>query len=357
MTGAACLALGRTATLLKLGVLASAYVVQCLRGSTRAFDHRGHALKNHPGQIAVAASLRDLLAGGSLTREHEEIMRAIAEKMSEDGVVDSGVYLQSAYSLRCIPQILGPVLETYTFCRRIVEEEVNACNDNPLIMETPEDTFHGGNFHGQYVAMACDYLAIGVVEIGALAERQLNRLVDPHLNGDLPGCLASGDPGLHCGYEGGQYLATSLASENIDLAAPSSVKSIPSNGSNQDIVSMGLTAARRALRVSDHVLTILATLVGACHQASWFLGAEKFSLSTQPLCDALGAKVPLYEDGFAIAEVLGQVRGFLASEQGAAYLNRVVDLGAGVEARTWDAGQTGAPGFATHTPLATAATH
>ena len=229
MTGTACLGLVGAATLTKAALLLSACTVQCLRGTTRAFDHRGHALKNHDGQVAVAAAMRRLLEGSALARDHGDVMAAVSGKMSADEVVDSHQYLQSAYSLRCVPQILGPVVDTLAFCTRIVEEEVNACSDNPLVMETPEESFHGGNFHGQYVAMACDYLAIALAEIGVLADRQLNRLVDPHLNGDLPPCLADGATGLRCGYEGGQYLATSLAAENLDLAAPSSIKSLPSN--------------------------------------------------------------------------------------------------------------------------------
>ncbi|GAB4213032.1 MAG: histidine ammonia-lyase [Roseiflexaceae bacterium] len=317
MTGAACLALVKAQQLLKQEVLASAGLIECLGGSTRAFDVRGHALKNHAGQVAVARTLTELLADSSLTHDHAALMQEITSKSAHtDDVVNTGVFLQNAYTLRCVPQILGPVVDTLNYSRRLVEEELNSCNDNPLIFETVEDTFHGGNFHGQYVAMACDFLNIALTEIGVLAERQLNRLLDPHLNGALPEFLAYGKSGLLCGFEGAQYLATSVASENLDLAAPASVKTIPSNGQNQDVVSMGLIAARKSLQLTENVQTIVASLVAGCHQASYFIGAEKFSPPLQQVNAALGQLVTQYRDDTPVAEWVERVRTHLASPQG-----------------------------------------
>jgi histidine ammonia-lyase len=327
MTGTACMALVRAYQILKLALVASADVVQCLGASTRPFEHRGHVLKNHSGQIYVAKIMRQLLAGNKLTREHQDIMKAIYQlSSSQDDVVDSKIYLQDAYSLRCMPQVLGPVLETLNFCRRIIEEEANSTNDNPLFFETPEDTFHGANFHGQYAAMACDYLNIALTEVGVLAERQLNRLVDPHLNASLPAFLACGNTGLLCGFEGAQYLATSIASENLDLAAPSSVKSLPSNGSNQDIVSMGLISARKSLKLVENVTTILTVLVAACQQAAQFIGIDHFSTPIREIHQRLSQVVPLYQDDSPINEHLNAIRAFLTSPEGWAYLDRNVQF-------------------------------
>jgi histidine ammonia-lyase/tyrosine ammonia-lyase len=178
-------------------------------------------------------------------------------------------------------------------------------------MDTPERAFHGGNFHGQYVAMACDYMNIAVTEIGVLAERQLNRLVDPHLNGHLPPFLAKGQTGLFCGFEGAQYLATSLAAENLDLAAPSSIKSIPSNGSNQDVVSMGLTSARKAVRLTEHVEVMVSALIAACHQATFFLDREKLSPPIRRLHEELSHSVGEYRDDTPISDLLAKVRSFV----------------------------------------------
>src|SRR6185312_7965014 len=307
MTGVACLALVKAIDLLKLAVFASADVVQCLEASTRAFDHRGHVLKNHDGQVQVAAALRGLLKGSGLTREHPEIMQAIREQTGDGGaVVDLDVFLQNAYTLRCIPQILGPAFDAIVFCRRLVEEEVNSCNDNPLIFDRPEESFHGGHFHGQYVGMASDFLNIALTEIGVLAERQLNRILDPHLNGRLPAFLADGEAGLFCGYEGAQYLATSVASENLDLAAPASVKTIPSNGQNQDVVSMGLIAARKSLEIAENVNSILAVLIGSCHQAMHMIGANRLSPLVREFHEKLAPDFPLYKDDQAISHVIAR---------------------------------------------------
>ncbi|MCI0391353.1 MAG: aromatic amino acid ammonia-lyase [Acidobacteria bacterium] len=328
MTGVACSALIRAHKLLQLAVFASADLLQCLGASTRAFDHRGHALKNHAGQVLIAQALRRLLDGSTLTPDHRELMKSISEQAERhNGVAETTILLQPAYTLRCIPQILGPVADTLNFCRRIFEEELNSCNDNPLIFETAEDAFHGGNFHGQYVAMGCDYLNIALTEIGALAERQLNRLLDPHINGKLPPFLASGDSGLFCGFEGAQYLATSIASENLGLAVPASVKSIPSNGQNQDIVSMGLISGRKSLQLCDNVLTILSVLIAACYQASHFIGPEKFNSPISELHLELSSLFGLYKDDFPISELITETRDHLMSERRFSALDALVDLG------------------------------
>lgn len=310
MTGVAAVALVKARRLLRLALWASAAFVQVMQGSTRAFEARGHALKNHRGQNAIAQVITDLLAGSHLTREHEDVMRLISEEGADNGeVMPVKEYLQNAYTLRCIPQILGPVLDSMAYCRRLVEEELNSANDNPLIFESPETIFHGGHFHGQYVAMASDFLNISITEIGVLAERQLNRILDPHLNKAYPAFLALGDEGLFSGLQGSQYLATSIASENLDLAAPASIKSIPSNGQNQDVVSMGLIAARKSLRLLDNVNTIVSVLVAACYQAATITGIQQFSPAVRGLLELLATKTPGYRDDEGIAsDFLSTVR-------------------------------------------------
>ena len=325
MTGMAAVVLDRAYRLVNSEILLSSVMTQCLRGSTRAFDARGHELKGHPGQILVAAKLRELLAGSGLTHEHAELMSAIEEQNIE-AVVDTGVYLQSGYSVRCVPQILGPVIETLAYARTIVERELNSCNDNPLIFEEAEESFHGGNFHGQYVASACDYLAIALTEIGVLAERQINRLVDPAINGALPDFLALADSGLSIGMMGAQYLATSVASENLDLAAPSSIKSIPSNGQNQDIVSMGLNAARRCWRLADNVATILGVMGSVCLQAATILGPDRLSEPGREWYQALSQVTPAHDESTPVYGPLQLSRDFHADGRGAELATRFVGV-------------------------------
>lgn len=321
MTGVASIALVRARRLLRLALWASAAFVQVMQGSTRAFEARGHALKNHHGQNVIAEVITDLLVGSQLTREHEDVMRLISEEGADNGeVMPVKEYLQNAYTLRCIPQILGPVLDSMSYCRRLVEEELNSANDNPLIFESPETIFHGGHFHGQYVAMASDFLNISLTEIGVLAERQLNRILDPHLNKAYPAFLALDDEGLFSGLQGSQYLATSIASENLDLAAPASVKTIPSNGQNQDVVSMGLIAARKSLRLLDNVHIIVSVLVAACYQASTITGIDKFSPSVRGLLEFIADETPGYVDDQGVAA------DFLASIQNLLLDAKVDDL-------------------------------
>lgn len=318
MTGAAVIGVLRAYTLAETAVLLSSTVVECLRGSTRAFEARGHELKGHPGQIRVAERLHGLLDGSGLTRRHTELMSAIEEQTSgDDGVVDTGVYIQNAYTLRCVPQILGPVVDTLAFCRQTIERELNSCNDNPLIFDSADATFHGGNFHGQYVAMACDYLAIALTETGVLAERQVNRLLDPATNGDLPDFLALSDGGLAVGLMGAQYLATSVASENLDLATPSSVKSLPSNGQNQDVVSMGLNAARRCLRLGGNVATILGVLGAACFQAAHLRGPERLGPVGRAWFDELGEEISPHDEREPVDTLLRRSREFHLTGSGA----------------------------------------
>ena len=315
MTGVASVAMVKALRLLQLSLFASSNFIQCLGGSTKAYEDSGHSLKNHHGQVRIAASLRNGLTDSTLTHDHKDLMEAITERVGDSTeVVDTQVFLQHAYTLRCIPQILGPVTDTFIFCKRIVEEEINSCNDNPLFFEEAVDSFHGGNFHGQYVAMASDYLNIAVTEIGVLAERQVNRILDPHLNKPLPDFLAHGESGLFCGFEGGQYLATSIASENLDLAAPASIKTIPSNGQNQDVVSMGLNSARRSLQICENVTTILGVLVACCFQASFFVGQDKFNPIVKEINDELGDLLPQYNDSTPINEYLETVREFTNSD-------------------------------------------
>lgn len=315
MTGVASLAMLRAERVLRLALWATGAFVQVLRGSTRPFEHEGNALKNHHGQTLVARVIRETLAGGSLTRDHEDVMRAITEASQGGEVVDSQEYLQNAYTLRCVPQILGPVVDALAYSRRIVEEELNSTNDNPLIFDSPETIFHGGNFHGQYVAMSSDFLNIAVTEVGVLAERQLNRILDPHLTTSLPAFLALGDEGLFCGLEGAQYLATSIASENLGLATPASIKTIPSNGQNQDVVSMGLIAARKSLTLTENVHTIVSVLVAACYQASTIVGIDQFSPATRPLLERIAKDVPQYrDDQGVIGDFLATIRDLLRDD-------------------------------------------
>lgn len=319
MTGAAVIAMTQSFELLKLAVMASSLYVQALNGSKRPFYEIGHTLKHHTGQIEIAKQIRNLIDGSKLTVSQQEMIDAMHAKTTKnkdsDKVSSSDIFIQDAYTLRCIPQILGPVLDTFHFVKKNIENELNSCNDNPLLFDDPAESFHGGNFHGQYVAMSCDQLNIALTEIGVLAERQLNRLLDPHINGDLPPFLASGKPDLNCGFEGAQYLATSIASENLDLAAPASVKSISSNGANQDVVSMGLIAARKSLKLNENIFQIVSLLCAACYQASLFKGTDKFSKKGQSFLHSMSSVIGEYTEDVYFSKYHSQLKEHLKSNE------------------------------------------
>lgn len=239
MTAVACLAWSDAARLARAADVAAALTVEACRGIPAAYDERVHALRPHPGQMKAATNLRALLVGSQLTSAPGEVR------------------VQDPYTLRCIPQVHGAARDSLDYIRRILEIEVNSVTDNPLVFDGGE-VISGGNFHGQPVAIAADLLAIAAADLAVMSERRIERLVNPQLSG-LPAFLTR-YPGLHSGFMLAQYTAASLVSENKVLAHPASVDSIPSSANQEDHVSMGTTAARKAASVVANV--------------SWVLGIE-----------------------------------------------------------------------------------
>jgi len=263
MSGLACLVLADFRSQIAQAEIIAALALEALAASTGAFAAAGHErAKPHPGQVASAANMRRLTAGSGLAASHESLAGAMRSQAA-GGKAGTGVFMQKAYSLRCIPQVIGAVRDTAQFCATVVERELNSSNDNPLYFGG-EELFHGGNFHGQHVAFAMDYLAIAATQLGVMSERRLNRLLSPHLNGALPAFLTR-DPGPRCGFAGAQYPATALVAENRTLCGAASIQSVPANGDNQDVVSMGLIGARTAKRIVSNTSYILAIeLLAAC---------------------------------------------------------------------------------------------
>ena len=213
------------------------------------------------------------------------------------------VFIQKAYSLRCIPQVIGAVRDTAEFCTGVVERELNSANDNPLYFGGDE-VFHGGNFHGQHVAFVMDYLGIAAAQVGVISERRLNRLLNPHLNKALPEFLVSTQPGLRCGFAGAQYPATALVAENRTIM-PASIQSVPANGDNQDVVSMGLISARNAKRIVGNSGYILAIeLLAACQAVDLLHAQGKLSPAGKTVYRLVRETVPpLDEDRFMYDDI------------------------------------------------------
>ncbi|MGE5560876.1 MAG: histidine ammonia-lyase [Chloroflexota bacterium] len=239
MTAVGTLALHDAEILARSADVIAALTIDALRGIVTAFDPRVQAVRPHPGQQLVAGNLRRLLAGSTLATEQGELR------------------VQDAYVLRCIPQVHGASRDAIGYVRGVVEREINSATDNPLIFPDDEAVISGGNFHGQPVALAMDFLGIAAAELGNIAERRVERLVNPALSG-LPAFLAR-NGGLNSGFMIAQYTAAALVSENKVLAHPASVDSIPSSANQEDHVSMGTIAARKARQMvynARHVLAI-----------------------------------------------------------------------------------------------------
>ena len=226
--------------LVRLADLAAAMTVEALQGTDVPYDPRVHDLRPHPGQQATAANMRELLKGSRILPSH---------KQSDHKVQDS-------YSLRCVPQVHGASRDGLTFAREVIERELNAVTDNPILFPDDGDVLSAGNFHGQHVALAADVAAMALAELASISERRIEQMVNPDLS-SLPAFLAV-EPGLNSGFMMAQTTAAALVSENKTLAHPASVDSIPTSANQEDHVSMGMWAARKCRMILNNVRSVLA---------------------------------------------------------------------------------------------------
>jgi len=291
MTAIASIAVHDAQRLLKAAQIATAFSLEAFRAPTRPFEPQGHLLRPHPGQITVARNIRRLLSGSKLAINDAELSRILEQQMGESDVRVASAYRQNAYTLRCVPQIIGPVWEAINHVARVVETEINSADDNPLVLLEEEDVFHGGNFHGQPVAMSMDFLKIALTEIGNVSERRFERYINENLSNGLPSFLSPGEPGLDAGFEGAQYAATSLLAECRVLATPASIQSISANAGFQDVVSMGMIAARQALDILHNVQYIVGLEILAAAQAADFVGMDRLGPASKAAYDLVRENV------------------------------------------------------------------
>ncbi len=225
--------------LVKHADIAATMSLEVLLGSRTEFDARIHQVRPHPGQIATADNMDRITRNSEIISSHKDCSR-----------------VQDAYTLRCSPQVHGASRDVIAHARRVLETEMNASTGNPLIFSDSDTFLLGGNFHGQPVALAMDFLAMGLAELANISERRIERLVNPKLSG-LPAFLVS-DGGLNSGFMIAQYTAAALVSENKVLAHPASVDSIPTSANKEDHVSMGTIAARKCRDVAENVRHVIA---------------------------------------------------------------------------------------------------
>jgi histidine ammonia-lyase len=235
------LALYRAERVARLADVAGAMALEALRGTPVAFDERIHAARPHPGQIEVAAHLRELLRDSQIRQSH----------------LENDPRVQDAYSLRCMPQVHGAVRGALGHAREVVETETGSATDNPLVFAETGEVLSGGNFHGAPLALAFDYAAIAMTDLMSITERRIDRLVNPDSNEGLPPFLTS-HPGAASGFMMMQIVAASLLSEAKVLAHPASIDNVPTDGGKEDHVSMGMTAATKLRSIIDNAELITA---------------------------------------------------------------------------------------------------
>ncbi|MDD2427692.1 MAG: histidine ammonia-lyase [Eubacteriales bacterium] len=265
MAAVGTLALLSAQKCLRTANASAALTFEALRGFTSAYDQRIHALRQQQGQIKVARHMLQLLQGSEY-----------ADTRLED--------VQDPYTLRCIPQVHGASLDAIHYVDSIISPELNAVTDNPLVFVDTGEVISGGNFHGQPLALALDFLAIATAELANISERRIERLVNPQLSGGLPAFLVESE-GLNSGLMIPQYTAASLVSENKILTHPASVDSIPSSANKEDHVSMGAISARKAFQVTENVLHVLAIELMSAAQALDLQEKRKLGQGTQIIYD------------------------------------------------------------------------
>ena len=250
-----------------------------------------NGLKFHPGQIRVAELTRSLSEGSKLLRNRKlELFHKSGEQVFKQKV-------QPYYSLRCVPQILGPVYDTLKNAGQVIEDEVNSVDDNPIVDMASANVIHGGNFHGDYISFEMDKLKIAVTKMTMLAERQMNYLFHDRINGILPPFVNLGVLGLNYGLQASQFTATSTTAESQTLSNPMYVHSIPNNNDNQDIVSMGTNSALICRTVVENCSQVLAIHLMALVQAVDCLDvADKLAPATRKLYDKVRGIVPVFKD-------------------------------------------------------------
>ncbi|MAZ73177.1 MAG: histidine ammonia-lyase [Flavobacteriaceae bacterium] len=260
--------------------------------------------KKHKGQRNIAATMREHLKDSQLTRKREHHLY--------NGLQTGDVFeekVQEYYSLRCVPQILGPVLDTLQVVEKILVEEVNSANDNPIIDLETKQVYHGGNFHGDYVSLEMDKLKIVVTKMTMLAERQLNYLLNSKLNDILPPFVNLGTLGLNFGMQGAQFTATSTTAESQMLSNPMYVHSIPNNNDNQDIVSMGANAALIAQKVIENGYEVVAIELLTIVQAIEYLKVQdKVSSQTKAMYNAVRDIVPSFKEDTVLYPYINKIK-------------------------------------------------
>lgn len=276
MTALAALTVYDSLNIIKTADIAAALSFEAQNGIIDALDQRLHDIRPHKGQTDTARVLTELLTGSKMTTKQGEIR------------------VQDAYSLRCVPQVHGASKDAINYVKEKIEIEINSVTDNPIIFPETNEGISGGNFHGQPMALSLDFLGIALSELANISERRIERLVNPTLSG-LPAFLVE-HGGLNSGFMIVQYSAAALVSENKILAHPASVDSIPSSANQEDHVSMGTIAARKAKEIMENVRRVLAMEIMCACQGIDLRGNKGLGAGTKPVYDEVRKVVPMLKE-------------------------------------------------------------
>lgn len=292
MSGIGIINIIRAKRLLEWSVAASALINEIVESYDDHYSFELNQVKLHPGQQYITGELQDILSDSSLVRKREDHLFS-----GTNGETVFSKKVQEYYSLRCITQILGPVSDTIRNAEKVVLDEINSVNDNPVIDHHNRNVFHGGNFHGDYISLEMDKLKLAVTRLSMLTERQLNFLLNDKLNNRLKPFINMGVLGLNLGMQGMQFTATSTVAENQALSSSVYVHSIPTNNDNQDIVSMGTNSALLAARIIENAYQVMAIQMISLLQAVDQLEiSEKLSSFNKNIYRVLRVIVPVVTD-------------------------------------------------------------
>lgn len=307
MTGAGLVNYFHAKKLLKWSVEFSSMMNELAKAHDDHYSVTLNEVKKHQGQQDIARMMREHLCDSKLVRKREEDLYSgnNLEEIFKDKV-------QEYYSLRCVPQILGPILETIESVGEVLERELNSVSDNPIISVEDRNVYHGGNFHGDYISLEMDKLKLAITRLTMLSERQLNYLMNSKINEILPPFVNMGKLGFNFGMQGAQFTATSTTAENQTLSNSMYVHSIPNNNDNQDIVSMGTNAAMLTNKVIFNAFEVLSIQLISIIQAIDILSCQNLlSSRTKKIYEDIRAIVPAFVEDQPLYPAIRLVRKYL----------------------------------------------
>ncbi len=324
MTGIGMVNIIQARKLLEWSVMLSAMTNEIVEAFDDHFSYELNIVKHHTGQNRVAAMFRETLKGSKMIRNRLEQHLDHAVNPDQPIVVDK---VQEYYSLRCVSQVLGPVYDTIVHAEKVVVDELNSANDNPIIDHINKNIFHGGNFHGDYVSLEMDKLKIATTKLSMLSERQLNYLLNEKLNQKFPPFMNLGVLGVNFGMQGMQFTATSTVAENQTLSFPMYVHSIPNNNDNQDIVSMGCNGALMTRQVIANTFEVLSIQLMTVLQGIDYLACqEKLAPDSFALYTEVRKIFPKFIEDAPKYNDLKKVNAFLQITTPAISFNKIQEL-------------------------------